>query len=72
MVDNNNTSKPAPDAMRVKLRKLVDAVWNDVTESTAVPSTKWADKLIDLVFTMCGARWRTKSVKTLPALEPIQ
>lgn len=32
---------------RVELRKLVDVVWSEATESTAVPSTKWADKLID-------------------------
>lgn len=42
--------KPAPNAMRVKLRELVDAVWNDVTESSAVPTTEWADKLINQVF----------------------
>jgi hypothetical protein len=32
---------------RDDLRRLVDIVWNEATESTAVPSTKWADRLID-------------------------
>lgn len=32
---------------RADLRRLVDVVWNEATESIAVPSTKWADKLID-------------------------
>jgi hypothetical protein len=40
----------AAGAEREALRKLVDVVWNEATESTAVPSTKWADKLIDKVF----------------------
>ena len=40
----------APPPNREALRKLVDVVWNEATESTAVPSTKWADKLIDKVF----------------------
>lgn len=29
-----------------RLRRLVDIVWNEATESTAVPSTDWADRLI--------------------------
>ena len=33
-----------------KLRELVDLVWNTATESTEVPSTKWADELIIKVF----------------------
>lgn len=37
---------------REMLRKLVDVVWNEATESTAVPSTKWADRLIDKVFAL--------------------
>lgn len=36
---------------REELRRLVDIVWNEATESTAVPSTKWADKLIDRALT---------------------
>lgn len=32
---------------RIMLRKLVDIVWNDVTESEEVPSTIHADSLID-------------------------
>ncbi|WP_241130505.1 hypothetical protein [Achromobacter xylosoxidans] len=39
-----------PVADRQRLRDLVDAVWNEATESTAVPSTPWADRLIDKVF----------------------
>lgn len=35
---------------QVQLRKLVDVVWNEATESTTVPSTKWADRLIAKVF----------------------
>lgn len=37
---------------REELRKLVDVVWNEATESTAVPATKWADRLIDKVFSL--------------------
>ena len=29
------------------LRFLVDVVWNEATESTAVPDTPWADRMID-------------------------
>ena len=32
---------------RKYLRHLVDEVWNTVTESDEVPSTKWADEIID-------------------------
>jgi hypothetical protein len=42
--------QPAGAGEREALRKLVDVVWNEATESTAVPSTKWADKRIDKVF----------------------
>ncbi|MFE0784119.1 hypothetical protein [Serratia bockelmannii] len=35
---------------RQSLRELVDVVWNEATESTAVPDTAWADRLIDKVF----------------------
>lgn len=38
---------PSPAPSREDLRRLVDAVWQHATESTAVPSTKTADKLID-------------------------
>lgn len=37
-------------ADRQRLRELVDVVWNEATESTAVPDTPWADRLIDKVF----------------------
>jgi len=33
-----------------KLRELVDVVWNEATESTTVPATEWADRLITKVF----------------------
>ncbi len=35
---------------RQLLRDLVDLVWNQATESTAVPSTKWADWMINQIF----------------------
>ena len=35
---------------REQLRHLVDVVWNAVTESEEVPSTEWADELIDKAF----------------------
>ncbi|MBA5203072.1 hypothetical protein H2Y57_05145 [Pectobacterium aroidearum] len=45
---------PVPPAAsqpnREQLRNLVDVVWNAVTESEEVPSTKWADELIDKAF----------------------
>lgn len=41
---------------RQELRKLVNVVWNEATESTAVPSTNWADKLIDRVFGLDAAQ----------------
>ena len=44
------TSPVLPAASRQQLRKLIDVVWNTVTESEEVPSTKWADELIDKVF----------------------
>lgn len=48
-------SAPVSAPARIELRKLVDVVWNECSESTAVPSTKWADKLIDRVFTCAPA-----------------
>lgn len=35
---------------KIKLKDLVDAVWNEATESEEVPSTKIAYKLINKVF----------------------
>ena len=32
---------------QVFLRRIVDRAWNEATESTAVPSTDWADRIID-------------------------
>ncbi|MDH0520828.1 hypothetical protein [Achromobacter xylosoxidans] len=45
----------APVADRQRLRELVDVVWNEATESTAVPDTPWADRLIDKVFPSLAA-----------------
>lgn len=45
----------APVADRERLRELVDVVWNEATESTAVPDTPWADRLIDKVFPSLAA-----------------
>lgn len=39
--------RPSPALQRDDLRRLVDVVWNEATESTAVPSTNWADRLIE-------------------------
>ncbi|MFY3630658.1 dATP/dGTP pyrophosphohydrolase domain-containing protein [Achromobacter xylosoxidans] len=55
-----NTAPPtplasAPVAGRQRLRELVDVVWNEATESTAVPDTPWADRLIDKVFPSLAA-----------------
>lgn len=41
-------AQPVPD--RQRMRALVDLVWNEATESTTVPDTPWADRLIDKVF----------------------
>jgi len=48
-------AKPLPSAVEQldqlrDLRRLVDVVWQHATESTAVPSTKTADKLISRAF----------------------
>jgi hypothetical protein len=47
-------SAPAPFDRR-QLRALVDLVWNEATESTAVPDTPWADRMIDKVFSSLPA-----------------
>ncbi|CAH0325905.1 hypothetical protein SRABI106_04546 [Rahnella aquatilis] len=41
---------------RSMLRNLVDLVWNEAKESTEVPSTKFADQLIDKVFPISTAK----------------
>jgi len=43
-----HTDQAIPD--RNMLRNLVDLVWNEAKESTEVPSTKFADQLIDTAF----------------------
>ncbi|GAB1836864.1 hypothetical protein MyNCGM121_36430 [Achromobacter xylosoxidans] len=52
---NGYTPASAPVADRQRLRELVDAVWNEATESTAVPDTPWADRLIDKVYPLLAA-----------------
>lgn len=32
---------------QVFLRRIVDAAWNEATESKSVPATAWADRIID-------------------------
>lgn len=49
-------STPAAIPDRSMLRKLVDLVWNEAKESTEVPSTKFADQLIDTVFPASTAK----------------
>ncbi|MBN3145329.1 Lar family restriction alleviation protein [Pectobacterium brasiliense] len=44
------TAPPLPVVTQTLLRGLVDVVWQTAKESTEVPSTKWADELIDKVF----------------------
>lgn len=58
MLDAALASAPA-SFDRQQLRALVDVVWNEATESTAVPDTPWADRLIDKVF------------QSLPASAPV-
>jgi len=41
---------------RSMLRKLVDVVWNEAKESREVPSTKFADQMIDTVFPASTAK----------------
>jgi len=36
-----------PTPQRELLRRLVDETWNEATESSAVPSTEWADRIIE-------------------------
>lgn len=36
-------------AQRALYRRIVDAAWNEATESETVPSTDWADRIIDRV-----------------------
>lgn len=56
MRDHDGALGSAPVAVdRQRLRNLVDVVWNEATESTAVPDTPWADRLIDKVFPSLAA-----------------
>lgn len=36
-----------PPTVRQELRDLLDDAWNECTDSQAVPSTEWADSIID-------------------------
>jgi hypothetical protein len=40
---------PIPEWLRLYAREIVDAAWNEATESAAVPATDWADRIIDRV-----------------------
>lgn len=35
-----------PEGLQAGLRAIVDVAWNEATESTVVPSTHWADRII--------------------------
>ena len=51
MEQKTNFDAPAAKSpLHTKLRALVDEVWNHVTQSAEVPSTKTADMLIEKVF----------------------
>lgn len=50
IADLENYTEIEKELKQNKLRELVDLVWNTATESTEVPSTKWADELITKVF----------------------
>lgn len=54
LLSNRNSKRRRGSAFRVsreELRRLIDIVWNEATESTAVPSTESADRLIDKALT---------------------
>jgi hypothetical protein len=36
-----------PHELRVWAREIIDKAWNEATESKTVPSTDWADRIID-------------------------
>lgn len=40
-------TRAAIEAMRPDLRRLVDHVWQEANEDQSVPSTDWADRMID-------------------------
>lgn len=48
--DNAAAESPGGKPNRTALRALVDLAWNEATSSAEVPSTAWADRLIDSVF----------------------
>ncbi len=51
----NGVPAPQVQVSRTDLRRLVDLVWNEATESQAVPSTEWADRMIaDADITLTG------------------
>ncbi len=43
------TDQSEPTELRVYARAIVDEAWNEATESTTVPATEWADRVIDRV-----------------------
>ena len=46
---DENLSKKESIFTRETLRLIVDKAWQEATESKNVPSTKWADQIIDSV-----------------------
>lgn len=38
-----------PEHLRTWARKIVDAAWQECTESEEVPATDWADRIIDSI-----------------------
>lgn len=42
------------------LRNVVDIAWNEATESTTVPSTDWADRIIERARKLTGEEAATK------------
>lgn len=48
------TSRELVETRRPLLRELVDEAWNECTESLTVPSTEWADRVIDRVLARAG------------------
>lgn len=50
---------------RGALRRLVDIVWNEATESAAVSSTNWADRMIDRAGYVSPQQADAQQVKTV-------
>jgi hypothetical protein len=64
MSSPTDLEKRQQDMDRATLRRLVDIVWNEATESTTVPSTDWADRLIDRALTAAPSPPRGEETHT--------